>query len=125
MEENTVKLINELATKLGTTSEYLWSILIGQARISAITHLIMTIFIFIGAYLFYKVHIRLSEIPKTDDKYANSKYDENDAYAPIMIFSCVLIFALLLCCLFNIPDIINGLFNPKYWALREVLDVIK
>lgn len=35
MNEQTVKLVEQLAQKLGTTTEYLWNVLIKQAPISA------------------------------------------------------------------------------------------
>lgn len=35
MEEKTIKLIEQLAQKLGTTTEYLWAVLLKQAPIDA------------------------------------------------------------------------------------------
>jgi len=115
MEELT-GVLEQLALKLGTTTEYLWGVLISQARISAITDLIYIILVSIIGIIIYKVHKNLMK----EDKY---DYYEEPLIAVMFIVSfvwCVLFIA----CFFSIGNIINGFFNPEYWALKEILDVV-
>ena len=116
MEELT-GVLEQLAIKLGTTTEYLWNVLISQARISAITDLIYIILISIIGIIIYKVHKKLMKEEKYD-------YYEEPLIAVMVIIS--LVWAILfIAFFFSIGNIINGFLNPEYWALKEVLSVVK
>ena len=56
MNDQTAKLIEQLAQKLGTTTEYLWSVLIKQAPIDALSRLAFFIVSIIGGIIIYKAH---------------------------------------------------------------------
>lgn len=59
MNEQTAKLLEQLASKLGTTSEYLWNILLKQAPIDATVTLLQTLFLFFVGWGLWKVHKKL------------------------------------------------------------------
>jgi len=69
MNENTAKLIEQLAQKLGTTSEYLWGVLLKQASISATVTLLKTIAILLFGWFLWKTHKRLLK-KESEDRYA-------------------------------------------------------
>lgn len=123
MNEQTIKLIEQLARKLGTTSEYLWAVLIKQAPISALTDLLYFILVIIGGIILWKIHKYLSK-DRGEDK--NSIYYDEENIVIIPMFIVSIVWAIIfIACFFSIGDIINGFFNPEYWALKEVLGACK
>lgn len=114
--QNNNQLLETLAKNLGTTVEYLWSVLLKQAPISATIDLILLILVLVAGYLLYRLHLKLS---------GEYIYDDSDIAVPLMCMAAViwfLIFIVAVCC---IPSIINGYFNPEYWALKEILNSVK
>lgn len=118
MNEQTTKLLEQLAAKLGTTSEYLWGILIRQAFVSATTTVIQCAIIWIACYVAYRLHISFSN----DDN--KMSYYNHDWLVALMLTATVILSILLIVSLFSIEDIINGYFNPEYWALNRVLESV-
>ena len=125
MNDNTTKLIEQLSQKLGTTTEYLWNVLLKQAHIDATTTLLQVIFIlFFGVFL-YKTHIKLSK--KADDgKYSENFYQKYEELAVLpMFFGAIFFLILFIAAFFSIGDIVNGYFNPEFWALNKILSTFK
>lgn len=122
MNEQTTKLIEELASKLGTTAEYLWGVLIKQAFYEASITLVQILCIFLFCFIFFKVHKKLS-VKKEYNGYEETGYSyyEESAIVP-MFFVGIVLAILLLIAFFSVNTVINGYFNPEYWALQEVLD---
>lgn len=117
MNEQATKLIEQLAQKLGTTSEYLWGILLKQATIDATITLIQCILIWLGVIVFYKFHKYFSK--KEDRTY--SIYDRNETICATMVIASFIMGVMLIISFFSINSIISGYFNPEYWALNEIL----
>lgn len=121
MEELT-NVLSQLAEKLGTTTEYLWSVLIKQAPISALTTLFqMVLFVVVGIILF-KIHKWLCQTPEGN---YNSRYDDYEELAVIpMLLAGIGYIIVMIILFFCISDVVNGFFNPEYWALKEILGKI-
>lgn len=128
MNEQTTKLIEQLANKLGTTTEYLWNVLLTQAPIAATSTLIQVLLVAIGVSMFVKLHIRFSKKKTIESDYRtydSTEYEESEYLQVIMgVFGFILAF-LLICCFFFIDEIVKGYFNPEYWALESVLSTLK
>ena len=124
MNEQTTKLIEQLAQKLGTTTEFIWEVLIKQAYISAITDIIYIVLIIIVGILIFKKHYKFSKIYK-DDFGTTSEYDESESKIIFMIAIGMLWLIAALYTFFSIGNIIEGFANPEYWALKQILDAIK
>lgn len=125
MNEKISELLEKLAAKLGTTAEYLWGILLVQAKISATISLVYVLFVVIFGIALYRYHIKFSmEIKNADSRYPICKYDNNDALSGIMIGLSVIWGILFLICFFVYDNIITGYFNSEYWALKEILNSI-
>jgi hypothetical protein len=122
MNEQAVKLIEQLAQKLGTTSEYLWKVLIKQAPISAFTDILYFILTIIGGVVIFKIHKRL--LKKDSDGDSIYYKAEEGAIIPMIIITLLWIICFL-GFFFSIGDIINGFLNPEYWALKQVLSSCK
>lgn len=107
MNEQTAKLLEQLAGKLGTTSEYLWGILLKQAPIDATITLFQTAVVVLITYVMWK-------------KVVGAKKDDDD-FMPVYIIVAILwsIFCFITLCFSG--SIINGYFNPEYWALERIL----
>lgn len=119
MNEQTVKLTEQLALKLGTTSEYLWGVLIKQAFISAITDLVFFVIAIILGVLLVKIHRYLSD---SNNRINYHKTGDSITHPMIIFSSLWIIFFLVM--LFSWGNIINGFFNPEYWALQKVLTFV-
>ena len=121
MEELT-PLLEKLAVKLGTTTEYLWGVLLKQAPITAVTELVYLILVVLGGIALYKIHKRLS---KEGDGNNSIYYDcEGLAIAP-MVIATVIWAILFVNCFHSIGTIVTGFLNPEYWALDEIVSLIK
>ncbi len=124
MNEKTTKLVEQLAQKLGTTTEYLWSVLIKQAPIDATLTLFQILLVIIFGIVLYKVHKRfLKEDEEIKKPYFNRNiYETYDEYAKYPMFILTIAFAfLIVASIFSIEYVVNGYFNPEYWALNKVL----
>jgi hypothetical protein len=119
MNDQTTKLIESLAAKLGTTADYLWAVLLKQAPVDATLTLIQILIVIAAGVTLYKAHMHLS-----NDKNDNSYY-QREAYGPLMgvLFIGWMFFAGA--AFFAIPNVINGYFNPEFWALDYVLSQVK
>ncbi len=115
-------LLEQLAEKLGTTTEYLWGVLITQAKVSAIIDLIYIVLVSIIGVIIYKVHKHLMK----ENENGDTRYYilEDSAVIPMFIVSIVWS-VLFIVCFFSLGNIISGLINPEYWALEQVLDIVK
>ncbi len=121
------KLIEQLATKLGTTVEFLWGILIKQAFVSACFSLGYVLFVIIYGVIIFKLHLKFSNETVKETKYGKDTvcdYDNDSFIIPMVVFFTIWVgFAIgALCSIYNV---FLGFFNPEYWALNEILNTIK
>jgi len=124
MKEETTKLIEQMAQQLGTTTEYLWSVLIKQAPIDATVTLFQFVIIGVFGYMLFRIHKKLS-LTKEYDGYNRTGYCHYEELAVIpMLFAMVIFAIVVLCAFFAIPEVIYGFFNPEYWALQQVIKLI-
>ena len=92
MEENTTALLEKLAEKLGTTTEYLWGVLLSQAPIYAISYVVILLIVVLGGgFGLIKLHKYLSG--KTSE-YEQNYYDEYDSACFVMV-GLVIIYAII------------------------------
>lgn len=127
MNEQTSKLIEQLAQKLGTTTEYLWSILLKQAFINSSIMLFQFLLIAIFGIVLFKIHRHLSIRKDWDsDGYNETGYRHYGDFSELimfLIFVVFLIFVIIAFC--SIDNLLNGFFNPEYWALNKILETIQ
>lgn len=121
MNQQLSQLLEKLANKLGTTTEYLWCVLLRQSRISASITLFYFLFIAAIGFIIYKLHRKFIK----EDSKGNNSYYHHEELAVIMTIASVLWGIGVICCAFSLSNIFNGYFNPEYWALKEILDSIK
>lgn len=122
MNKETQQLLEKLAEKLGTTVSYLWQVLIKQAQVDAFTTLFQFALIGLFGWLLYRLHKKFLFVDENDRYSRNiySRYEELVAI-PMVVGMCIFI-VLTLFAFIGIPDLINGFFNPEYWALQRILN---
>jgi len=115
MNDKTIKFLQELADKFGTTTERLWGALLHQAPISATCDLIW--FPVSAACLIIGMKMAVKGY------YAEEKHSET--YGIPVCIGGVLITLIGMVMLFasicNTEMIIAGFFNPEYWALKQII----
>ncbi|MEO6901574.1 MAG: hypothetical protein ABI241_00640 [Bacteroidia bacterium] len=109
MNDNTAIFLEKLANKLGTTTEYLWKILLKQAFNDAV---ISTIYLIVICVIFYIMYLKRSYLMDED----------NIGVSTICVIA--ILFMLIFAC-FCFESAISGFFNPEYWALNEIINSIK
>jgi hypothetical protein len=86
--------------------------------------LIQFSFVILYGIVLFKIHKHLS---KKDDEsgenlYEIYNYDYSGMVGGMMIVGALIFIIAVLYYGFSIPNIINGYFNPEYWALNEILN---
>ncbi len=116
MNEQTIKLIEELSVKLGVGAEMMWDSLLKQAPMSATIDLIVSaIFVAASVAIFLEI-VRF---------YRSWKEYENSEQFPIMVFMAFLgLFFVILTTVgvgCSLPINIAAFINPEYWALKQLI----
>jgi|ERR1043165_8568521 hypothetical protein len=110
MDNKTAEVIQAIAAKLGTTAEYLWSVLIRQAFVTGVTSSLVVIMAVIGMVVLKKLWSK--------NPYDPDEFDVFPVRIPIGI-------AMLVCCglIFGYSqEAINAFLNPEFWALDYVVN---
>ena len=117
MNEQTTKLLEQLAQKLGTTTEYLWAILIKQAPIDSAVTLFQFLIIALYGYILFRLNKWF---------FLKKIYERYEEFVGIpMLFGLIVFLILAICAFFSISDVFYGFLNPEYWALKKVFSLIK
>lgn len=114
MNDKAISLLQALAEKMGTTTQYLWSVLLKQAPISGITDLIQYAIIAVGAYLYW----RWVASDKRDFSSGGDSWPGG-----LILGALVAIF--VGAAFFSFPHTVAAFINPEYWALDKVLSAVK
>lgn len=122
MNQQTEKLLRELADKLGTTVEHLWSVLIRQAGISGVTNLIVIAVWLVILVWGYKLVRRKTKRPaKTDEnKYPEAEWDDGVNLVAWGAFALAAVFTIMTVGT-SAEHIAASLLNPEFWALKELI----
>lgn len=125
MNEQVTKLIENLAVKLGTTAEYLWSILVNQAFVSGIKSIFIIALCSISFYALFRIR-RLSG--KKQRKLDPSNYEDWDAefnWQAATVASWIGQSILFIIIITFSVNAINAFMNPEFWALNYLLNQVK
>lgn len=111
MNQETIKLLETIAAKLGVTADMLWAALIKQAPISSTIDTILILLYFVIVGLVHRM-IRRADVSKFDD----------DESARTVVLGCYwIVFGIAgFFLITQAPLVIAGWFNPEYWALKQL-----
>lgn len=108
MDINLLELMQQLAAKLGVTADHIWTVMVQQAHVAAITNVVtggILVFLAIAAGCI---------------SYSLSK-DDNSEGTTAMFFLGVALFVISLAFIF---PAITAFVNPEYWALKHMIKMI-
>ena len=109
MNEQTIELMRELAAKLGTTSEYLWTVMVQAWRVRAVMDGVVALFFMALTVICVRVYRGCSDQYHDDIKVALS----------FIIGAVSAIIALVSTYIFAV-----NITMPEYGALKELLGLI-
>ena len=122
MDENTRKLLEDLAQTLGTTVDQLKQVLIRQAYISLWSDIVWYVIWLALAALAYKLGKVIFNAAKKDDF---ESWMSQEAKFCLSVFICCLAASLTVISFTAIEGTITKIVNPEYWALEQVLEALK
>jgi hypothetical protein len=109
-------ILDRMAETLGTTTEYLWGVLIKQAPLSAIIDVIQYSIIIVFWFFIPKSFRFIMK--KVDD----DRWEELWYVGPII--ATIVLSILSIVAFFAIHNTITAIINPEYWALNKILSKI-
>jgi hypothetical protein len=112
MKEKTQHLLEQLATKFGTTVEHLWNILIYQAKIEGILY-IVSIIVFSVICIF---ELRWYQKLKIENSLWSEEKEQGAFILTLIIYTILVI--IIFC---GLPYVITCFYNPEYWALKQLI----
>ena len=119
MNDKTAALLQTLADKLGTTSQYLWGVLIKQAPISGtivLVEYLMTILVLVAIWKF--------RVPL--NKWFREGASDYDFLFFIGSIICGVIAVFwFVACIVMFEGMVTAFLNPEYWALDHILSTLK
>lgn len=124
MNEETQELLSQLASKLGTTAEYLWGVLLKQAPIDGFLHIGFFLLATIAGVALWKLHKHF--MVERGERHKESIYDSSEPAAAIFMFLAGIIWAVLfIIATVGLGHAVTAFTNPEYWALTEILSASK
>jgi len=111
--EQLTQLLTQLAEKLGTTSEYLWEVLLKQAQLALVTN---SLFLLMLIIILVKCILAIKSLMKEWGE------DFDKELLLTILFALTFTFTGLI--IVMIQDVLTLSINPEYWVLTEILDRI-
>ena len=106
------ELLKELVEYIKTASPQLWAILIKQAYVEAVGHLLWTMFLMGVTYALYRVG-KWSQVKKENDEFSDWEYAAIFSYLVAGI-TFIIGFAFLV-------STTKWFINPEFYAIRYIL----
>ena len=116
--ERLTELLEKLANELGTTTKYLWSVLLKQARIEIIEWFVMAIIFVAFLIPLYKY---IKWIFNKWEDITDKDHEVGHVIISGLLGFTLFIFGIVILC--SIPNVIDAIFNPEYWALKQVIGI--
>lgn len=122
MDEKTLQALTALANKLGTTTEYLWGVLLKQAPITGVIDLSLTAAWVLLTVMWCRFVLRKTTAPKPtdEDRYPHADWTDEAAFFS-WLSAAVLAIVTALIVTSSFATTAAALVNPEYWALRQIL----
>jgi len=118
LNKETADLLRDLASKIGVTVDHLWGVLVKQAPIYGWTILSLGIPLLFGWIFWFRW---LGWLERTiNSKKEKHQYYESDPHYVGAVVSAILLVTGTLIWVFNLPTVFGCLFNPEYWALKQI-----
>lgn len=123
INEKYEQLLEVLATKLGTTVEHLWDVLIKQATISGLTDLVICSILVLAAW-WVVVFVKQKTTPREGLNKLLIPADWHGDEVPAWGVAMLIVMIVSIIVLFTLPGIVYAFTNPEYWALKQLLGML-
>ena len=122
MDEKYQALIEALASKLGTTAEHLWGVLVRQAPISGAVDLVLCMLIATVTVWFVALVKNKTTAPAAteEDRYPHAEWRDDAAFLAWAVALIAGVLALV-CVIGSSQGIAAAFANPEYWALKQLV----
>ena len=122
MDDKYQALIEALASKLGTTAEHIWGVLVRQAPISGIVDLVLCAVITAVTVWFVALVKRRTTTPQVtdEDRYPSAEWRDESAFLAWAVAIIAGVIALI-CVTGSAQGIAAAFANPEYWALKQLV----
>ncbi len=113
-------VLKELATQLGTTVEYLWTIMVTQSVILGVSHALVWLTTTLFVFILIKKFIKFYERTTLNDR----RQDDGEEMFTVAGTIILAIVTVLLTLFFigGTATTITKIFNPEFWALEQIMD---
>ena len=120
MNDQTLQALTTLATKLGTTAEYLWGVLLRQAPIAGAMNLTIVAIMVVATVLLARFVRSKTKKVLDSDGWERAAWQDEQAFAAWagVLFASIITF---LAVTIEVPAAITAFVNPEYWALSRIL----
>ena len=108
--------LDKIAQKIGTTAEQLWPVLIRQQYVDAVVSAVCLL-----ALLFITGVVLRYALKQWGEDGRIYKDNTDELWGWVLIFLGCLLITALIYFLISFPDI----FNPEYWALKDLMRMVK
>lgn len=120
MNGNELKVIEMLADKLGTTSAFLWELLLRQAPLDATWRLLYLIFTLTLWFPLYKLH---KEFANAENEF--NYYDHEPGPHAVIGSLGIFLTIVTIIVISNVDKIYYGFVIPEFWAIDYLLSHLK
>ena len=109
--------LQPLADKLGTTGQYVWGLQVKQAYVDGSLALVGLLF---GIAL---ITVAILWMKKINDNLETQRDTEMDGFG--VVASVILFIAGFIFLCTNVPTVLNCFINPEYYALHQLIKLVK
>ena len=114
MEMKALELIEQLAANLGVAVDVLWGALLLQAPISATVGIVFMVVAWVASVLAVRWTFKNWEM-----------ITRKDMEPPVLCGLFILTVLTMVATFGEFTTAMAGLFNPEYWALRHVMELMR
>ncbi len=114
MDEATRQMLDKYAEKLGTTTEHLWQVLVAQARVDFVVTTVQFGILAAGTYGIYRYW-----------RWISSKKECHEGWVLLAGILTIILGVLDITAFCILGTYAASLLNPEYWALHQILTLIK
>ena len=118
-------LLDQLAAKIGVTTEYLWPFIIKESIVQALTSILLFVVSVIGIFFSYKF-IKLTDFSSINSM--REKKENGMEHLPKTIIAMTATGILIISAMVGFCHTWNnlpGLLNPEYHALERLINMVK
>jgi membrane protease YdiL (CAAX protease family) len=113
-----------LASALKVGATHVYSVLVKQQLVYAITYLILTLVLLISSIICITIFTRNYKKAMRSERWEYTSLDDSFDLGGMLTISIVLSLITILVMIFNMEQIVMGFVNPEYGAIKEILDFI-